>query len=560
MARLSIWAGMGALLLVMAWLLPAHWKSLAPSVIKSAGRGTSTLESLGQAAVVAEKPGPAQLILASAQSLNDPQAAKLAAALADLTARKPELVARGGHDRFLDSILKPAAASAKPASVPVVEMFLPEPVRESLRQHLGHSTSPGARAILQTTTLTGTTRFVPATWPGGQPFDAVILMLGCLYEGGHLMPSLEQELKTIADKASQPRTSDEWERTSLDWLALGMRLNWTQLAELLRFVPDLKTVAALARIAKDDAERFPLVYSASLMSQSPDGVTKYLARFGQPGMESLATAVTAGESAVRLILRRQLPIGPPDKGALAFMAPWSLRAPNLVLGLKLVGFALAIGCFYFIWLRLAAVERIEGLSGLSRALHWRRAAIAAALVLLMAAASEPLLLQKLAGSELKTRLSGTLLMPSLSLQTGKPETRNQSIMHLDTSTILSVALFAALQVVVYAICLLKVREIDQQPGSSALKLRLMENEENLFDSGLYVGISGTAAALVLQVLQIIEANLLAAYASNLFGIICVALVKIRHVRAYKRKLIVQAQGPTEAAPQRQPLIHTQPAI
>ena len=70
----------------------------------------------------------------------------------------------------------------------------------------------------------------------------------------------------------------------------------------------------------------------------------------------------------------------------------------------------------------------------------------------------------------------------------------------------------------------------------------MQNEENLFDGGLYVGIAGTATALVLQVLGLIDANLLAAYSSNLFGIVCVALVKIRHVRPYKRQLIVEAQS------------------
>ena len=74
-----------------------------------------------------------------------------------------------------------------------------------------------------------------------------------------------------------------------------------------------------------------------------------------------------------------------------------------------------------------------------------------------------------------------------------------------------------------------------------VKLRLMENEENLFDGGLYVGIGGTAAALVLQVLGVIEPNLLAAYSSNLFGITCVAIVKIRHVRPYKRQLILDSQ-------------------
>ena len=81
---------------------------------------------------------------------------------------------------------------------------------------------------------------------------------------------------------------------------------------------------------------------------------------------------------------------------------------------------------------------------------------------------------------------------------------------------------------------------DRQPLAAPGKLRLVENEENLFDGGLYLGIAGTATALVLQVLGFIDANLLAAYSSNLFGIVCVALVKIRHVRPYKRKLILES--------------------
>jgi hypothetical protein len=48
--------------------------------------------------------------------------------------------------------------------------------------------------------------------------------------------------------------------------------------------------------------------------------------------------------------------------------------------------------------------------------------------------------------------------------------------------------------------------------------------------------------LVLQVLGLIEANLLAAYSSNLMGIIGVALVKIRHVRPYKRTLILEGSN------------------
>jgi hypothetical protein len=113
---------------------------------------------------------------------------------------------------------------------------------------------------------------------------------------------------------------------------------------------------------------------------------------------------------------------------------------------------------------------------------------------------------------------------------------------METKTLLSISIFALIQVGMYIICLMRISDVDRQPQTAAVKLRLIENEENLFDGGLYIGIAGTATALVLQVLGIIDANLLAAYSSNLFGIVCVALVKIRHVRPYKRKLILESQA------------------
>ncbi|HYD85820.1 MAG TPA: hypothetical protein VEA63_17250, partial [Opitutus sp.] len=134
--------------------------------------------------------------------------------------------------------------------------------------------------------------------------------------------------------------------------------------------------------------------------------------------------------------------------------------------------------------------------------------------------------------------------------TNPAEPANRTITTMDSSTLVSIGFFAALQVAMYFTCLLKIREVARSPVTPLVKLRLMENEENLFDGGLYVGIGGTAAALVLQVLGVIEPNLLAAYSSNLFGITCVAFVKIRHVRPYKRQLILDSQTvtPTFGAP------------
>ncbi len=164
--------------------------------------------------------------------------------------------------------------------------------------------------------------------------------------------------------------------------------------------------------------------------------------------------------------------------------------------------------------------------------------IAAILTFIFFVFSEPFLLKAAPISDYSIRL----VIPVIGAVSAPAATPSTTPTTMDISTILSVVAFAALQLGMYVICLLKISEIARQSIPAATKLRLMENEENLFDGGLYVGIAGTATALVLQVLKVIDANLLAAYSSNLFGIVCVALVKIRHVRPYKRQLILEVHS------------------
>jgi hypothetical protein len=156
---------------------------------------------------------------------------------------------------------------------------------------------------------------------------------------------------------------------------------------------------------------------------------------------------------------------------------------------------------------------------------------------LLIVVSEPFLLKAAPPSEFQLKLP---VLVSIANSPVSPITQ-PSTTTMDSSTLLSIGFFAALQIAMYFACLMKIRDVAQRPVPALVKLRLMENEENLFDGGLYVGIGGTATALVLQVLGIIEPNLLAAYSSNLFGIVCVAMVKIVHVRPYKRQLILDGQ-------------------
>ena len=55
-----------------------------------------------------------------------------------------------------------------------------------------------------------------------------------------------------------------------------------------------------------------------------------------------------------------------------------------------------------------------------------------------------------------------------------------------------------------------------------MKLRLLENEDHLFDAGLYLGFVGTIVSLILASLGMINFSLMAAYSSTSFGIIFVS--------------------------------------
>ena len=159
-------------------------------------------------------------------------------------------------------------------------------------------------------------------------------------------------------------------------------------------------------------------------------------------------------------------------------------------------------------------------------------AVSVVFAVLLLVVSEPFLLQAAPISEFQLR------RPVLVIASAIASTESQPANTMETTNLISIAIFAVLQIAVYLLCLMKIREIAQQNVSPVVKQQLMKNEENLFDLGLYVGIGGTAVAMVLITLGLAKANLIAAFSSNLFGITCVALVKIRHVRPFVRQLIL----------------------
>ena len=531
---------LGLVVATLAWTLPANLKSVSPALLREAGAGTPSVAGFGRQQVESEKIGPAALLLEAARGVQDPAVPQLEQALKELAAKQPDMVAWGGWDPFLDPLFKLHDNAGRTASTPVINFFIAAKARESLRAYLANTRSLGVQSLLRTRELTATGRFVPATQSGGQPLDAVILLSALLYQGEHLSPALQREVRGLADTALAQRNLGELESFYFDLLSLGRRLDWVQLTELLRRTENAKTVGEYAHLARLAPERLPLIYSAALFSNSADRVANYAMNFGQQGLDDVRLALGYGQGAVQALMERQVPVNRSAIAGLGTGASLVLLHPWAMLGLKYLGYLLGV------FLVFRGLDRWIVGPGVGYGFgHLKSSALAFLFAALFVVATEPFLLRAAPLSEFRVRL----VLPALATHSATPaQSTDRTLTTMDSSTMFSIAVFAALQVAMYFICLLKIREIARSSVPAAVKLRLMENEENLFDGGLYIGIAGTASALVLQVLGLIESNLLAAYSSNLFGITCVALVKIRSVRPYKRQLILESQAGAVAVP------------
>ena len=172
----------------------------------------------------------------------------------------------------------------------------------------------------------------------------------------------------------------------------------------------------------------------------------------------------------------------------------------------------------------------------------RRRALLLALFLSLIAVSEPILFTPALSSEYRVAIN----LPLASVDSTEPEQNTNTMLAIAESnlklSIIFIVIFAAIQGYVYYTCITKINEVKNGAGDPRLKLRLLENEDNLFDMGLYIGIAGTALMLAILILfPSAGISVSAAYASNIFGILCVAVVKIFHVRQTREALIIEAE-------------------
>jgi hypothetical protein len=553
------WLTQKALALTMAfalltWLgvcIPVHFRAVSPMLLERAGRDTPTLRTLCSDHVMAGKVGPVRMLWdAGLTKPSELERSRVVSILAD----KPAYRASGGPAPYFEAFLALLhSPSDKGADRNVTDIVLPRANREVLLQFLSGSSNYAVQELLKVRELAGWKSFMPVNTPAGHPLDASILTLALLVQSDAFSPELTRALPAlVADaRAGNRARQDELEDLLLAVLSLSRRMDWTQLAELSACMSSPEELASAARRAVADWDAFPTIYAAALLYGNYEPVEHWLAGHAEQGFVALEQTLPHGRGALDMLFTSDKdPYIPPAlvrhlDSALSWARPdavldFALHNPRGALYLKNLFFllsgytlALALACF----LRFCGVQNSANYKLRRPMLALENVLVAAAFTILLWLVVEPNLLRlnvekpAVAVFDLSTAFSD----PS-------KNTQSMNANPLDQASILSLLLFFIVQSIVYVLCMMRLNRIKAAKASAQVKIKLLENEEFLFDLALYVGLGGTVGSLVLLSMGIVQASLVAAYCSTLFGIIFTAILKIVNIRPFRRAMILESNS------------------
>ena len=300
-----------------------------------------------------------------------------------------------------------------------------------------------------------------------------------------------------------------------------------------------------------------IVYASTLLSGNPSGILKFVSNYPvfqkdgdddavEKALENLKLAMSYGKGALDHLLDRNNPVH--EKGIAVelaeplfpylgggLLASLSHKHRDLSLTLKILLLLASFFCF------LLFISKTLPRPGYQRsqshyALSWTRRFSASALFALIGIlVLEPSLLQTPRG---QVSVAGfDFALANLLAYANEASMADQN---LTIVTAIVAGVFLLIQIVIFMICMSRVSQIKNEELKPGLKLGLLDNEENLFDLGLYIGLGGTVLSLILLlVLDVKQDALIGAYTSTLFGILFVAALKIVIIRPYRNHLLVK---------------------
>lgn len=535
----------GALSFVVGWLVPEHLRAVDLTVIEQAGKDTPEIVGQGLQLAREGKLGSAELFLQAAKSLRLSGDQNLAAAASKLAVEHPTFLVFGGAEPRLESLF--SASLTNSSSEPFADFIVRYENRERVLAFLHESSRPLVQELMQSRDLTNTVLFPPSSSSSGQAYDAAMCICALLVENGHLSKELSTAVFQSAAGANRGQSTEPLEKLLMDLLSLSQRLNWNQLAEIVTPVKELETLGILSAQARNIENRLPILFSAVVLTGKPKAITGYLTQYSKTGLNDLEASLRYGSGGVGELLHRNQQlvqskiishaVNHPAFGAyFRFLLDCCWQLPLMSLLAKWVFYAIAGFLVAEIYFQLG-----PALPGVAASSQWflrttRNSLFSLGFVLLVILLTEPFLAQ----ADQRAEVTFHLRLPLQgSLAAGTPNPfMNKPTNNVDQDLMI-LALFFVLQALIYTACLMKLTEIRRQNTSPQFKLKLLENEDHLFDAGLYLGFVGTIICLILATMGIVKPSLMAAYSSTSFGIIFVSIFKIFHLRQARRTLLLE---------------------
>ena len=537
-----ICAVLGLALLAGGLLVPMHLRAVDAGLLARAGRNGPALIEQGKTLAGEQRLGAAQMLMQAARLESFPGWDRLDETIAAQARQNPAALTWGDDTRvqnlFIDTI---------PA--PFTDFIVRRQNRDAALASFAHSSSFTVQELMRSRTLTKTVLLPPSSSASGQAFDAAVSICGLLSDGRRLTSSLDSQISTLAEQANHGGDTKPFEEALMDFLSLGERFNWDQLVAFVAQVPDTTTLHQLAGQARDAGSQLPVLFAAVELCGKPAAVAGYLGKFSQTGLKDLGAGLAYGGGGVAELAERGQRFYRPNweqrvtaveaVGNFFYRAAdYALQQPQWVMAGKwlaylLSGFFLA-AAMHFARPTVSELERPLQVRGFHLV---REFLFSLGFLLVVLLLSEPFL----ALESQKGGFSFRLL--PLTASGGVPAgiaNIQQTIMN--PTLLLTILLFFVLQALLYTMCIVKLAEIRRQQVPPRMKLKLLENEDHLFDAGLYLGFVGTIVSLIVASMGLVKFSLMAAYSSTSFGIIFVVIFKIFHLRPTRRKLLLQAEA------------------
>ena len=367
------------------------------------------------------------------------------------------------------------------------------------------------------------------------------------------------DLQGVFDLAAMVRMRNRPVSVSIGEIKqLRREINFLPLAERVEARKELSKLEQEGEIIRKDFEsELKIIYAATLLSGDPSGVHRFIESYpvyekdgdkeaAVAALNDLRTAMFYGQGALQHLLDQNKPIH--DDGILeSAVSPVFPVIGGFLLTYLSHGYrdlaifckiALIVTSFFFLLLFLSNVlPRPSYLRANSHFfLRWsRRLSVSIVWGLLSILVLEPSLLQSPRG---QVSVAGfDFALANLLAYANEESMADQN---LTVVTAIIAGVFLLIQVAIFMICLSRISQVKNEELKPGLKLDLLDNEENLFDLGLYIGLGGTVLSLILLlVLDVKQDALIGAYTSTLFGILFVAALKIFVVRPYRNHLLVK---------------------